>query len=80
MFGGSPGGGTPLCKHIRAVTEQIRLLEPTLRQTGNFQSKQKDRYLSSSSTNNSSILDLILTIFSTLNTNIFIFLFYKILF
>ena len=34
QFDQSPSGGTPLCRHIREVTEQIRLLEPQLRAKG----------------------------------------------
>jgi hypothetical protein len=31
---GSPNGGTPLCKHIREIMEQIRAVAPTLRANG----------------------------------------------
>jgi len=31
---GSPNGGTPLCRHIREVTEKILLLTPELRRDG----------------------------------------------
>lgn len=31
---GSPGGGTPLCRHIREVTQMIQLFEPQLRANG----------------------------------------------
>ena len=34
VFNESPGGGTPLCAHIRSVIEQIRVLEPQLRSSG----------------------------------------------
>lgn len=34
IFEGSPSGGTPLCRHIREVTEQIRHLAPGLRAAG----------------------------------------------
>lgn len=34
ILSGSPGGGTPLCRHIREVIEQIRLIEPQLRAAG----------------------------------------------
>jgi hypothetical protein len=34
ILDGSPGGGTPLCRHIREVTEQIRLIAPGLRAAG----------------------------------------------
>ena len=30
----SPGGGTPLCRHISEIIEQIQVLEPHLRATG----------------------------------------------
>jgi len=30
----SPNGGTPLCRHISAVVDQIRILEPQLRASG----------------------------------------------
>ena len=30
----SPNGGTPLCTHIRAIIEEIRMASPTLRQNG----------------------------------------------
>jgi hypothetical protein len=33
-LGRSPMGGTPLCKHIREVTAQIKLMENDLRATG----------------------------------------------
>ena len=33
-FEKSPGGGTPLCKHIREVTEKIRRMESSLRASG----------------------------------------------
>jgi hypothetical protein len=31
---GSPNGGTPLCRHIREITDEIRQLEPSLRANG----------------------------------------------
>jgi hypothetical protein len=31
---GSPGGGTPLCYHVNQVVEQITLMAPQLRATG----------------------------------------------
>jgi hypothetical protein len=34
VFEKAPMGGTPLCRHIHEVTEQIRQLEPQLRATG----------------------------------------------
>lgn len=34
ILDGSPSGGTPLCRHIREVTEQIRHLAPGLRAAG----------------------------------------------
>lgn len=30
----SPGGGTPLCFHVRTVIEQIQLIAPQLRAAG----------------------------------------------
>ena len=33
-FDGSPGGGTPLCRHINEVVAQIRVMEPHLRANG----------------------------------------------
>jgi hypothetical protein len=30
----SPNGGTPLCEHIRAIIEEVRMATPTLRQNG----------------------------------------------
>jgi hypothetical protein len=34
LFDGSPGGTTPLCRHIREITEKIRQMEPMLRSSG----------------------------------------------
>jgi hypothetical protein len=34
LFDGSPGGGTPLCHHIREVTKEIQRLEVGLRASG----------------------------------------------
>ncbi len=34
LFEGSPGGGTPLCRHIQEVTTKIKQLEPQLRANG----------------------------------------------
>ena len=34
LFDQSPGGGTPLCRHIREVTAEVRELEPSLRASG----------------------------------------------
>jgi hypothetical protein len=34
LLEGSPAGGTPLCRHIREVTAQIRVAEPQLRAAG----------------------------------------------
>jgi hypothetical protein len=34
VLDGSPGGGTPLCRHIRAVIDQITLMAPQLRANG----------------------------------------------
>lgn len=31
ILGGQPGGGTPLCRHIREIVAKIRILEPKLR-------------------------------------------------
>lgn len=33
---GSPGGGTPLCYHVNQVVEQITLMAPQLRATGEY--------------------------------------------
>ena len=34
VLDGSPGGGTPLCRHIREVIAQITLIAPQLRANG----------------------------------------------
>ena len=34
LLSGSPGGGTPLCRHINEVIAQIRVMEPHLRANG----------------------------------------------